>query len=155
MAQSLLPRGATAYEDFELVVVLEPTRLVLYVDRLASNEPVLGARVEVEGAGLSGVAVEGAGGAYAIALGAPVPPGHHALTITLQAGAEADLLSATLDVPAPPAAAPAAARRWILRIDGGWPVALAAGLLALATLFLLRRRRLRLARTRQTTGAST
>lgn len=98
----LLPRAASATDEFELVAVLEPQRLVVWLDRQATNEPVAGATVAIEGA-FAGMAAETAPGVYALALAAAPAPGHHALTLTIEAGATADLLTATLDVPAPPA----------------------------------------------------
>ena len=42
------PRAVAATEEFEVVAVLEDKHLRVYVDRYASNEPVAGAKVEVE-----------------------------------------------------------------------------------------------------------
>jgi cobalt-zinc-cadmium efflux system membrane fusion protein len=70
---------------------------VIYLDSFASNAPVPGAKVEVEGAGLKGVAVEVAPGVYQLpapALGA----GKHALTVSIETADNADLLATTLDV---------------------------------------------------------
>lgn len=104
----LLPRTAAESDDFELVAVLEPGRLLIWIDRHATNEPVAGASVTVEGA-LAGAAAETAPGVYALPLANPPAPGHHALTLTVEAGATADLLAATLDVPEATAAGDAVA----------------------------------------------
>ena len=103
-SQPLLPRAAAESPDFEIVGVLEPGRIVFYLDRHASNEPVAGARVSVEGA-FAGSAAETAPGVYALALAAAPPAGHHALTLAIETATDADLLGATLDVPAPADAA--------------------------------------------------
>lgn len=95
------PRAAAATEYFEVVVGLEDKHLVVYVDRFASNEPVAEAKVEVEGAGLKGLAVETRVGTYMIDLTAPLPPGRHPLTISIEAGDTADLLSVMLDAALP------------------------------------------------------
>lgn len=156
LSQTLLPRVATASEDFELVVVLEPARLVVYLDRQASNEPVAGARVDVEGAGLNAAAVESGAGTYALALAAPLPPGQHALTFTLQAGTDADLLSVTLEVPAPATAAaakPPSALACLLAHPWRWPAAAATLSVAVLLGATLRRRQARRALPR--TGATT
>jgi hypothetical protein len=100
----LAPRAIAATEELELVAHLEGTRLVLYVDRYATNEPVADAQVEVEGGGLKGVAAQVAPGVYALPAQALAAPGKHALAITVQAGDIADLLTATLEL-SPPAAA--------------------------------------------------
>ncbi len=97
------PRAVAATEEFEVVTVLEGKHLVVHVDRFASNEPVTKATVEIEGAGLKGLAREAAPGTYMMDLAATLPPARHALTISIEAGDSADLLSATLDI-SPPAA---------------------------------------------------
>ncbi len=97
------PRAVAATEDLELVAVLEGKKLILYVDRYASNEPVADAQVEVEGGGLKGVAAQVAPGVYSLPAEALANPGKHALAVSVQAGEIADLLSATLDLPKPAA----------------------------------------------------
>lgn len=91
------PRATAATEEFEVVAALEGKQLVVYVDRFASNEPVAKAKVEIEGAGLKGLAVEAAPGTYVMDIAATLPPAKHALTISIEAGDTADLLTATLD----------------------------------------------------------
>lgn len=134
------PRAAAVSEEFEAVIVLEERKLVLYLDRFASNEPVAGAKVEIEGGGLKGVAAEKSPGVYAIdagTLGASSVPAKHALTIAVEAGDVADLLSATLEI-VPPQAGVAHVHLW-----GEWTVWLVAGALVLAggVMMLVRRRR--------------
>lgn len=143
IGQTLLPRAATATEAFELVAVLEIDRLLIYVDRHASNEPVPAAKVEVEGGGLNGAAKEVAPGLYAVALSTPMPAGRHALTVSIEAGSNADLLSVTLDVPAPPALpAPTGADLSLSRLSGSPYAWLGGGAaLLLAGLALGARRR--------------
>ncbi|MDP1611166.1 MAG: hypothetical protein Q8M11_08905 [Sulfuritalea sp.] len=131
------PRAVTATEDFEVVAVLEGKHLVVYVDRYASNEPVAGAKVEVEGAGLQGVAAEAAPGVYLMNLAAALPPAKHGLTISIEAGDSADLLTATLDTSL---AAPVAAHahywsEWVV-----WGLA-ALLLIASGILLAVRRRK--------------
>jgi hypothetical protein len=106
VTQSMAPRAAAATEEFEVVAVLQDKHLVVYVDRYASNEPVVGAKVEIEGGGLQGVAAETTPGTYLMDLAADMPPAKHGLTISIESGDSADLLTATLDTspPAPPAA---------------------------------------------------
>ena len=65
-----LPRIGVTTEDFELVAVLEPGRLLIHLDRADSNQPVPKAQLEVEGAGPS------AGGWPGVApRPTPIPPG--------------------------------------------------------------------------------
>jgi hypothetical protein len=96
--QDASPRAYASSEALEVVAVLEARQLVLYVDRHGSNEPVADARVEVEGAGLNGIAAQTSPGTYVMAVSKPVAPARHALTIALEAGDSADLLAATLDI---------------------------------------------------------
>ena len=133
------PRAVAATEDFEVVAVLEGKHLVVYVDRFASNEPVAKAKVEVEGAGLKGLASEAAPGTYVMDLAAALAPAKHALTISIEAGDTADLLSATLDT-SQPLVTDAAAHDWSRRVV--WIVA-ALLLLAAGALLVYRRRKAR------------
>ncbi|MBI4742405.1 MAG: hypothetical protein HY777_12840 [Betaproteobacteria bacterium] len=97
VSQNVEPSAATASDNFEVVVALEGKKLLLYIDRFASNEPVANATVEVEGAGLKGLAGEVAPGTYLMEIAAAIPAGRHPLTISIDAGETGDLLSATLD----------------------------------------------------------
>lgn len=97
VAQTVEPRTAAATEEFEVVASLEGKKLVVYVDRFASNEPVAQAKVEIEGAGLKGVATEAAPGTYVLDVAAALPPARHPLTTSVEAGDSLDLLTATLD----------------------------------------------------------
>ena len=97
VSQAVAPRASAATEEFEVVAVLEEKQIVIYVDRFASNEPVAHAKIELEGAGLKGVASEVAPGTYVMDLATAIPPARHPLTISIEAGDNADLLSANLD----------------------------------------------------------
>ena len=97
-AQQATPRAAAATEDFEVVAAIEGKKLVVYLDRFASNEPVTKAVVEVDGGGLKGVAGEIAPGTYVLDVATAMSPGKHPLTITIEAGDTTDLLTATLDI---------------------------------------------------------
>jgi hypothetical protein len=134
-AQAAAPRFGTHTDAFELVGVLEGTTLVLYLDRYATNEPVTGARIEIEGDAVKGTAAPAEDGTYRIAADALAAPGKHLMTFTISKDAEADLLEAALDV-----AGPAAAGSHDFHLLDYWPYGLAA-LIALAglTLLLLRK----------------
>ena len=95
------PRVEAKSEAFELVADLRPAELVILIDRYATNEPVLGAQLEVEsGAHKALAAYRAEQGDYVVTdaamLKALASPGEHALVFTLVAGADADLLDATL-----------------------------------------------------------
>ena len=137
VTQSMAPRAVATTADFEVVAELHDKHLLVYVDRHASNEPVVGAKVEVDGAGLQGLASESAPGIYVMNLAAALPPAKHALTISIEAGDTADLLTATLDTSQ---ALPAEthAHYW-----SEWVVWSIAALLLLASIALLAARRSR------------
>lgn len=134
--QAVAPRAATGTEEFEVVVIKEDKQLVLYIDQTATNEPVVGATVEVDGGGVTGKAAESAPGVYAIAV-PTLAPAKHALTISIETGDSADLLTATLDVTAPQVDVEHA-HGW-----SDWLVRTSAGLLGLVagTLWMIRRRK--------------
>lgn len=136
-SQRATPSAAADTNDFELVAVLQEKKLVVYVDRFASNEPVAKAKVEVEGAGIKGLAAETAPGTYVLDLAALLAPAKYPLTFSIEAGEAADLVSATLDT-SQPLAADAHRHGW-----SEWVVWTAAGavLLAAGLLFAMRRHR--------------
>jgi hypothetical protein len=111
-AASSLPRLEAKSEAFELVAELRAGELAILVDRYDSNEPVLGARLDVESGSLKAIAAFRAEqGDYAVTdaamLKALAAPGEHGLVFTLVAGKDSDLLDGTLVGTA--ARAPAAA----------------------------------------------
>lgn len=131
------PRATAATEEFEVVAVIEGKRLVVYVDRYASNEPVAKAKVEIEGAGLKGDAGETAAGTYVMDLAAPIVPGRHPLMISIEAGDSVDLLSATLDT------SPTVADAVHVHYPAEWLVWVAAAVLLLTAgvLIIVRQRK--------------
>jgi hypothetical protein len=100
-ATSALPRVEAHSEAFELVAELRAGEFAIVVDRYESNEPVLGAKLEVERGALTAVAAFRAEqGDYVVTdaamLKALATPGEHGLVFTLLAGKDSDLLDATL-----------------------------------------------------------
>ena len=102
-AQAL--RTEAASELFELVAVLDGDKLVIHLDRFASNEPVLGAKISVEGGPLKATAAVEREGIYTAPAAALAAAGTHALLFTIQAGEASDLLTGDLVVASPAAAA--------------------------------------------------
>lgn len=96
------PRFTATTADLELVGSLEGETLVLFIDRYASNEPVTGARVELESGDWKAVAVPRGDGAYTTPAGPLARTGSHPLVVTVEAGDLADLFPASLVVPPPP-----------------------------------------------------
>ena len=130
-----LVRAAIQTEDFEAVVSIEDGRVWLYLDRFSTNEPVANARIEAEWRGAPIGVKELAPGSYELLEPALTAPGEHALSLSIVAGVSADLLTLTLSVPQPEAAA-VPTRSW--RRWAAWG---AAALLTLTALALLVRRR--------------
>lgn len=102
------PRIDAASETFELVAELRAGELAILVDRYATNEPVLGAKLEVESGALKAMAAFRAEqGDYVVTdaalMKALSAPGEHPIVFTLVAGQDSDLLDGTL-VMAKPAA---------------------------------------------------
>jgi len=100
-AASALPRVEAKSEAFELVAELRAGELVILIDRYESNEPVLGAKLEVESGALKAVAAFRAEpGDYVVTdaalLKTLAAPGEHGLVFTLLAGQDSDLLDGTL-----------------------------------------------------------
>ncbi|TAG74971.1 MAG: hypothetical protein EAZ24_10710 [Burkholderiales bacterium] len=96
-----LPRIETSTEQFELIATLHADELSILIDRFATNEPVLNARVEVEAGSLKASAKFHADhGDYAVDdpafLTALASVGEHALVFTVVSGKDSDLLSANL-----------------------------------------------------------
>lgn len=102
-AWSGAPRVEAKSEQFELVAELRARELAILIDRYETNEPVLGAKLEVESGALKAVAAFRAeSGDYVVAdaalLKALAAPGEHPLVFMLVAGKESDLLDTTLAI---------------------------------------------------------
>lgn len=91
-----LPRFAAASELFELVGVLDGTRLTFFLDRSDTNAPVDKAKLDVEFAGAKLALSERAPGEFEAML--PVRPkaGTIPVTATIEAGSDTDLLAGEL-----------------------------------------------------------
>lgn len=126
-----LPRFAATSGDFELVGVLQGQHLSLYLDRAPDNSPMDGAQITLEVDGTA-VPVQAHGaGEYDATLPQPLPEGEHAIAATVVAGAQSDLLAATLDLHGNEAAhAEAAAPVWRKALP--WAAGLAALMAAIA-----------------------
>lgn len=137
LSQPLAPRVEANTPDVQLLGVLHGERLIVYLDRYASNEPITNATLEAESGAYKGVAQPLGEGSYALTAGPLAKPGKHPIVFSVEAGDVADLLNGTLDVAAPAVAEPAVA-------DAGWPsrtLTMGAVVIALAGGALLLRRR--------------
>lgn len=106
----VLPSVTAVTESFELVGRLGSGELSILVDRTDSNEPVLGARLSVELDGRTAEAPFHADhGNYSLTdtalLALLEKPGIRAMTFTLIAGDESDLLTGEMDIHDEPVAA--------------------------------------------------
>ena len=127
-------------ELFELVGELAGGKLVIHLDRFATNEPVTGATIWVEGGPLKATAAVEREGVYTVPAAGLAAPGTHPLVFTVQAGQTSDLLTGNLVVAGAPATAESSSdhgSRWTAALA----VALAAALLLAVGAFAWRRRR--------------
>jgi MYXO-CTERM domain-containing protein len=123
-------------ELFELVGRIKDGRLMLTLDRWASNEPVSAAKIEIEVNGQNLVARAQADGTYLLEAAPFAAPATYPLTISITAGEDSDLLAADFVV-AGDNVKPAAASS----IFHGPGIVAALALLAAAALLTLRRRK--------------
>lgn len=142
-----VPKVSAETDDFELVAVLNgaagvdgaqlPPVLTLYLDRFASNRPVVGATIEVESGAFKAVAKAVADGVYTVPGQAFARPGRYPLTVSVQSAEGSDLLEATLQNDTSPVLAastlPTRYARWAVWLG-------AAALLLLVGMALARRR---------------
>ena len=144
------PHFAATSDLFELVGVLQGQKLALYLDHAGDNSPVKDARLELDIGGTQVPVTRVADGEFEAALAAPLPEGVSAVTATVVAGKESDLLAGEIDVHAAELAhaEPSGGNSRAAWMAG----ALALVLLALATVGWLRRGRI--ARTAGVGGAA-
>ncbi len=129
------PRISVSSETLELVGVLDPAGLTLYIDRPGTNEPVLGASVVVDVDGSSREAAVTEDGNYRLDGDWANRPGSHDFVFTVARKEEVDLIAGSLQVPEE--IAPAHGPHYV-----AWAAAVAAALgLALAAAWAMRRRR--------------
>ena len=121
-AAASFPRFEAKSPDIELVAELHGDKLILFADRFAGNEPVLDAKIEIEGENKKAVAQALPDGSYS----APAPwlahPGKHDLVVTLQTNNLDDLLIGVIDIPtvtATPPQPPLWQNRYALPGGGG------------------------------------
>lgn len=94
-----LPRFSAQSDLFEAVGVLGKEELVVFVDRAATNEPVLNATVELESGSAKAVGkFEAALGEYHFDAKPFQQTAVYPITLTIKTGKDSDLLSADLDV---------------------------------------------------------
>ncbi len=127
-AAPAVPRLVAEGSELELVATPKDHTLTIYLDKIATNEPVEGAKIEVMGDGITQVAAKEIGdGTYEIEGEWIHDPGSKALTFVVTAGNSADLLAGVLVI-----AAGQAEEQSVAALALSWPVLLVgAGLIAL------------------------
>jgi cobalt-zinc-cadmium efflux system membrane fusion protein len=104
-----LPRGEADSNSFEIVAIVRGENLEIYLDRFATNEPVIGATLEVESPGGPVKAAANADGTYRVAAPWLAKGVRTDLIFTVTAGDTTDILPLTIQA-APEAARNAAPR---------------------------------------------
>jgi membrane fusion protein, heavy metal efflux system len=92
------PRVSGHSDLFELVGLLEGNELKIHLDRYATNEPVLDAKIEVEIGSIKGIAAAQADGTYSYKNDLFAKPGELAVSFTITSGKDTDLLAGELKI---------------------------------------------------------
>ena len=119
-AASASPRFQGHSDLFEVVGILKGDELSITIDRYATNEPVLDAKVEVESGALKKTAAFHADhGDYSLPAESFRKPGTYPITLTIVSGKDTDLVVGDLVVPDPqaghdqPAQAASGILKWV------------------------------------------
>ena len=109
------PRVSALSDLFELVGTVEGSELKIHLDRYATNEPVTDAKIEVEVGSIKGIAAAQADGSYSFKNDVFVKPADLAISFTVLAGKDTDLLAGDLKIgpPADDHAHDAVAKPWL------------------------------------------
>jgi cobalt-zinc-cadmium efflux system membrane fusion protein len=108
------PRLTAEGSDLEIVATPKGHQLTIYLDRIATNEPVDGASIEISGDGIAPVKATPAGnGTYTLDAEWLDVPGTKALTFVVEVNGEADLLAGSLVIPGEAHEEDGAASGWI------------------------------------------
>ncbi len=150
---TIAPRVDASSTMFELIAVYRNNALTIFVDRFVTNEPVTGAKVEVDTPKGAVTAKENPDGTYSLPVEWAVAGGSYDLIFTVTAGADIDVLTGTLKLPGGQTAAQVVVKTsWLVatavasgvreRIASYDPTLPAVGIIAfLAGMFVMRRRR--------------
>ncbi len=90
------PRVTSHSDLFELVAIVDAGVMTVYLDRYASNEPVSGAKVEVEAGAAKGMAQPQPDGTYRFEHAVFKTPGTVPVSFTVNDGKDTDLLAGDL-----------------------------------------------------------
>ena len=95
------PRVTSHSDLFEVVGMVEGNEMKIYLDRYATNEPVTDAKIEVEVGNIKGIAAAQADGSYSFKNDVFAKPGDLAVSFTVVAGKDTDLLGGDLKIGSP------------------------------------------------------
>jgi hypothetical protein len=91
-----IPRVEAQSDLFEIVGVVQNGVMTLFLDRYATNEPVVDAKIDIEAGPLKGSAQAIPGGIYTFKHATLAQPGQLPVTFTITAGGDSDLLAGDL-----------------------------------------------------------
>lgn len=95
----VLPRGESASPVFQTVLVAHEGQLTIYLDRFATNEPIVDAAIEVETPDGPAPARPQPDSSYGLKAPWLLKAGHVDIALTVTAGDDVDVLSVSLDIP--------------------------------------------------------
>lgn len=125
-----LPRFAAVSDAFELVGVVSGKQLTVYLDRFEDNAAVKDAKVDLDIGGEKVALETRDAGEYVGTLAQELKPGVIAVTASIVAGSESDILAGDLDLHAEAIAHGEHARGW--RGYAGWAAGAVVVLAAIA-----------------------
>lgn len=104
---NIAPRIAASSDELELLAIVAGNQLQVYVDRIDSNQPLIGAKLELEVAGKTRRAVV-SGDHYLLEAPWLLVPGRHLLVFSVESAQISDLLPTEYSVPIAAVSRPAA-----------------------------------------------
>lgn len=90
------PRVEASSDLFEVVGVVDRGTMTIFLDRYATNEPVIDAKIDIDAGTAKGVAQASRDGTYTFAHAALAQLGTLPVTFTVASGADTDLLTGEL-----------------------------------------------------------
>ncbi len=148
VSTTIAPRVDASSTTFELIAVFRKDTLTIFLDRFSTNEPVLGATIEVDTPKGVVTAKENADGTYVLPADWATPGSNPDLIFTVTAGPDIDVLTGTLKIPGEQSVTQAVVRNsWLVasgvrdRIVSYDPALPAVGLAAFFAGMLFMRRR--------------
>ena len=106
VSTTIAPRIDASSTNFELIAVYRDNALTIFIDRFITNEPVTKAQVEVDTPKGTVTAKENPDGTYALPVDWAASGVSHDLIFTVIVGADLDVLTGTLKLPAAEAVLP-------------------------------------------------